>query len=489
MSTNPGAQLGELQYAITLWQTETKDKDQNSVEVMYGTWMRIFDEMAGRLVKEAEGITNKYLKSTLYLRAVTYSFLAQWPFPPGPSQLEAAARSRKYFKDYLDNTDYSYVQFNATFNNGTASTELPAYFITADPSKKLPLILSVTGTDYYKEMMYQQYGPMSMDQGYSFIVFDGPGQGAVIRETPNMPFYTEEDQVVLSVLDAAKSNPDIADKADFDNVALVGNSLGGYLGGQACSTIPAGVLKACILNPPQTSVGEIYLNSFSLPFIPFVNLVNNGTILGATTVPEKFVPLFQSMETVVDGITKPLLLECTGKRQEEAFQGLAELLGGGGLIDPEFVYTTMKYGGILSDTAKGNIEALPFSLSRLAQFNNPNISQTPVPTMLIKATQDDLLGGQEEAYWDELPPAATDKGKFMVFDEKSGGSLHCQAGSYLTAAAEMYPWLEGIIPPGEVSPPASGPPSPPSSDAVAVEVHEVVVSVTMMVVGALALTI
>lgn len=377
LSSSPGAQLGELQYAITRWQTETKNKDPNSVEAIYGTWMKIFDEMAGRLVLQAESITNKYLKSTLYLRAVTYSFLAQWPFPPGSSQLEVAARSRRFFKEYLDNTDYTYVQFNATFNNGTATAELPAYFTTADPSKKLPLILSVTGTDYYKEMMYQQYGPMSMDQGYSFIVFDGPGQGAVIREPPNMPFYTEEDQVVLSVLDAAKSNPDIADRVDFDNVALFGNSLGGYLGGQACSTIPAGVLKACILNPPQTSVGEIYLNSFSLPFIAFVNLVNNGTAPGAnTTVPENFVPLFQSMETVVAGITKPLLLDCTGKRQEEAFQGLAQLFGGGGLIDSEFVYTTMKYGGVLSDTAKGNIEALPYSLSRLAQFNNPNISDT-----------------------------------------------------------------------------------------------------------------
>lgn len=104
--------------------------------------------------------------------------------------------------------------------------------------------------------------------------------------------------------------------------------------------------------------------------------------------------------------------------------------------------------------------------------------------MLIKGTQDDLLGGQEEAYWAELPPAAKNKGKFVVFDEKSGGSLHCQAGSYLTAAAEMYPWLEGIMPPGGVSPP--GPPSPPSSGAVAVRVHGVVAFVMVMLVGPLA---
>ena len=47
-----------------------------------------------------------------------------------------------------------------------------------------------------------------------------------------------------------------------------------------------------------------------------------------------------------------------------------------------------------------------------------------------QGTEDDLIGGFEQAYFDALPAGVKAKSVLSVFDPESGGALHCQIGAH-----------------------------------------------------------
>ena len=67
--------------------------------------------------------------------------------------------------------------------------DLGAFFVTPDPSRPLPMMVFILGTDTPKEAMYAWFGPAFLARGYSVLFFDGPGQGLTPRRPPYMPYY------------------------------------------------------------------------------------------------------------------------------------------------------------------------------------------------------------------------------------------------------------------------------------------------------------
>jgi hypothetical protein len=63
----------------------------------------------------------------------------------------------------------------------------------------------------------------AMDRGYNVLTFEGPGQGAVIREQ-ELYFRHDWEKVVTPVIDYALTKSDI----DESQMALLGVSYGGY---------------------------------------------------------------------------------------------------------------------------------------------------------------------------------------------------------------------------------------------------------------------
>jgi hypothetical protein len=61
-------------------------------------------------------------------------------------------------------------------------------------------------------------------------------------------------------------------------------------------------------------------------------------------------------------------------------------------------------------------------------FVNPAVNQTTVPMFLGKGTEDNLIGGYEDAYYSLLPEATKKLSLLSVFEPPSGGALHCQIG-------------------------------------------------------------
>ena len=60
-------------------------------------------------------------------------------------------------------------------------------------------------------------------RGYNCLTFDGPGQGAPLREQ-KLPFRYDWEKVVTPAVDYVLTRPDV----DGDNLALQGMSLGGF---------------------------------------------------------------------------------------------------------------------------------------------------------------------------------------------------------------------------------------------------------------------
>ncbi|MCD4783401.1 MAG: prolyl oligopeptidase family serine peptidase [Candidatus Eremiobacteraeota bacterium] len=121
-------------------------------------------------------------------------------------------------------------------------TTLPGYFISAAPAgEKRPLLIVQTGFDGTGEELYFHLGEAARNRGYHCLIFEGPGQGAVLRKQ-DLPFRPDWEKVVTPVVDYAVNRKDV----DVDRIALMGISMGGYMAPRAVAFEHR--IKACIAN-------------------------------------------------------------------------------------------------------------------------------------------------------------------------------------------------------------------------------------------------
>ena len=107
-----------------------------------------------------------------------------------------------------------------------AETPLPAYLIPAQgfESEVRPLIIFNNGYDATITDMYFASAVAASRRGYHCLLFDGPGQGAMLYEH-GIPLRPDWDVVIRSVVDFACAQPMV----DTRRIALSGWSLGGHL--------------------------------------------------------------------------------------------------------------------------------------------------------------------------------------------------------------------------------------------------------------------
>lgn len=110
-------------------------------------------------------------------------------------------------------------------------TTLPGYFFQVDHSgSPRPTIILQGGYDSTGEEQYFEVVPAALARGYNCLVFEGPGQGHVIRHQ-NLPFRPDWENVVTPVVDYALGRKEI----DPARLALMGVSLGGLLAPRAAA--------------------------------------------------------------------------------------------------------------------------------------------------------------------------------------------------------------------------------------------------------------
>jgi pimeloyl-ACP methyl ester carboxylesterase len=139
-------------------------------------------------------------------------------------------------------------------------TSLPGYlFLVDDSGTARPTVIFTSGFDSTLEEAYFAVAAAALRRGYNVLAYDGPGQGAALREQ-GMVFRPDWEAVVTPVIDFALTRPEI----DPDGLILLGYSLGGYLVARAAAHEHR--LAALILDDGLYSYGQAHTR-FTPPFL------------------------------------------------------------------------------------------------------------------------------------------------------------------------------------------------------------------------------
>jgi len=110
-------------------------------------------------------------------------------------------------------------------------TTLPAYlFLVDDSGAARPTVIYNTGYDSTREESYYAIAAAALRRGYNVLAFDGPGQGAALREQ-KLVMRPDWEAVITPVVDYAVTRNEIA----AEGIVLFGYSLGGYLVARAAA--------------------------------------------------------------------------------------------------------------------------------------------------------------------------------------------------------------------------------------------------------------
>ncbi|MFF2515906.1 alpha/beta fold hydrolase [Streptomyces sp. NPDC058086] len=110
-------------------------------------------------------------------------------------------------------------------------TSLPGYlFLVDDSGAPRPTVIFTSGFDSTLEEAYFAVAAAALRRGYNVLAYDGPGQGAALREQA-LVFRPDWEAVVTPVVDYALTSAEI----DPDRLVLLGYSLGGYLTARAAA--------------------------------------------------------------------------------------------------------------------------------------------------------------------------------------------------------------------------------------------------------------
>ncbi|MGO4714360.1 alpha/beta hydrolase family protein [Bradyrhizobium sp. 2TAF24] len=191
------------------------------------SWYREWHQLAERVqaAGDASLVRGHHRSaSKAYLRAATYHFAADFYLhgnPDDPRILASSRASRQSFMAASRGLDVEIDRVEIPFEG----TTLPAYVMKRPGLVgRRPTLVCHSGFDGTKEEIAIWPGMAAAERGYVVLVFEGPGQGEVVREQ-RLTFRADWHNVVSPVIDYAVGRDDV----DAAKIALMGISLGGLL--------------------------------------------------------------------------------------------------------------------------------------------------------------------------------------------------------------------------------------------------------------------
>jgi len=124
----------------------------------------------------------------------------------------------EYFADYFEGEDPRIARAEVPYEN----VKLPVMHVVPEGEKKGTILLHGGNDSYFEEFLFTVL--YLQEQGFEVYVFEGPGQGGVMR-LQGMHFTHEWEKPVKAVLDHFA----------LEDVTIVGVSLGGYLAPRAAA--------------------------------------------------------------------------------------------------------------------------------------------------------------------------------------------------------------------------------------------------------------
>jgi alpha-beta hydrolase superfamily lysophospholipase len=253
LASSGGSEPGEVQATCST----IKEGDDGS---WYDAWRGAADRLAAA-GEESENSGHAVSAREAYLRASLYYSLAYHPLfgtPVDPRLLEAFRRQRSAFDRAARLFDPPGQAFDIPFQGA----RLPAYLFLAPGARRPgPLLIATNGYDATIYEMFLAQALPALRRGYHCLIFDGPGQGAVLYEQ-GVPIRPDWETVVAAAVDAVIGREEV----DPKRIALTGWSLGGHLSLRAATGEHR--LAACMADPALygiTSVMEARLRVAGVP--------------------------------------------------------------------------------------------------------------------------------------------------------------------------------------------------------------------------------
>jgi pimeloyl-ACP methyl ester carboxylesterase len=381
LASHGGPELGEVQATCE----DIADGDEQS-------WYAAWCATAARLVQagdvSAEGGHGVSARES-YLRASVCYSAAYHPLfgaPVDPRLLEAFGWQRAVFDKAAGLMDPP----GEPLAIGFEGAQLPAYFFRV-PGAGAPRPLLVVTSGYDSTIYESFFGQVvpALRRGYHCLVFDGPGQGAVLFEQ-GIPIRADWEAVVGAVIDAVIDREDV----DPDRIALTGWSLAGHLALRAASGEPR--LAACVADPGLLSIGA--------------GMVGR---LRAAGVPEDVIERFPD---IPDAVLAPMAEAIHADRaQRWAVEQRAFWVHGVDTL-AEYLRATV-----------------PFDLDgRVASIGCPTA---------VTAAEDDPLARSAKQVYDALPGTKA----LLRFETAEGAGDHCEMRNRSLADQRIFDWLDPIL--------------------------------------------
>jgi pimeloyl-ACP methyl ester carboxylesterase len=365
-----GADISEVLQATTRMQA---GDEQN----WFDEWTALGDRSMGR----ARSVRNRQSRGEALLRAHTYYARAQFYLPwNDPKRPETFDRSRRVFYEGLDTLGVAYEKIDVPYG----TNHLKALYYSAPNPVAGPLIVFCGGYDTIFEELYFFLAASATSRGYSVLTFDGPGQGAPLREQ-GLQFTPEWEKPTSAVLDSF-----LASHARPEKIVLIGLSMGGYLAPRAAAFEPR------IDGVVSYDIGYDIQAAF-MAGVPSILMRLRGMGLGK---------LVDKIAALVARSNPNLRWALSNSRWTMGASGLLEMLDAVG----------------------------PYTLAGVADRIRQDV-------LILAGAEDQFIPlNQVEKYQRALVNARSITTK--VYDRASGGHEHSQLGAPTLWQADFFDWIE-----------------------------------------------
>ncbi|TCP38958.1 alpha/beta hydrolase family protein [Tamaricihabitans halophyticus] len=261
--------------------------------------------------------------------------------------------------------------------------ELDGYYLNVSGDVRGPTLVAHGGFDSTVEEMYFAVGEAARRYGWNCLIFEGPGQGAVLR-THGLPFRHDWEAVITPVVDFAIDLPGV----DGDRIALLGMSLGGYLAPRAAAFESR--IAACVAYDGVFRIAGAFLKT-----------------------PEA---------QVLDPTDRLALLDNLIARRSEASSSQRWLLSN----------SLWTFG--VSSAKDLYAEIVKYDLTGVAD-------RITCPTLVCDAENDQFAAGQPAMLYEALDCPKT----FLPFTSAEGAGEHCHEGALTLFHQRLFDWLDETI--------------------------------------------
>lgn len=342
-----------------------------------------------RIAKSSEAKGHLISAGEAYLRAANYYMAAlhRYPDPHARDVAKMACQSTRCFRKALKYLPLHGKRVKIPYEK----TTLPGYFFRSPcpRGEKAPLLIVHPGRDTWAEHC-KFLAEGAIKRGYHCLLFEGPGQGKVIR-LQGLTCRPDWEKVVTPVVDFAICQPGVAP----ERIALMGLSMGGALAPRAAAFEQR--LKICIANPGVYSWKNFFY----------------GRIANYLTIT-------------------PAELEKLVETDPESFNAKIEAL---------MAVNALARWGMRDEMWKYGASSPVDFMHKVKAFTNEGIAeQISCRTLVMNGTGDDDRQQAKELY--EALNAPKD---YMLFTEEDTAMLHCQVGALAVSSGRLFDWLDEYL--------------------------------------------